>query len=267
VIDTHCHLTFPEFAAADSPVGGVPGVLKQAADAGVSGVITISTTHGDALKALAIAKQHDRVWSSAGVHPLYADEGPHDWDILAQCIKDPKCVAFGELGLDRFHHEPAMDVQLAVLNQQLDFIQRMERDGYAKPIILHCREAFADLIPHLKSRGVDGRRCVFHCFTAGPDEMQMVLNFGALVSFTGVVTYKSAKTLRQAIKLCPIDRIMVETDAPYLPPEPHRAQRPCVPAYTALTARSLADTLGVGFDELHAQINATTSRFFGIPAY
>lgn len=267
MIDTHCHLTFPEFAAADSPVGGVDGVLQSAAAAGVSGVITISTTHHDAVKALAIAKQHERVWSSAGVHPLYAGDGPHDWDIMATCIKDSKCVAFGELGLDRFHHEPAMDVQFAVLDEQLAFINQMEQQGIVKPLILHCREAFADLIPQLAKRGVDGQRCVFHCFTAGPEEMRQVLDFGALVSFTGVVTYKSAKALREAIKLCPIDRIMVETDAPYLPPEPHRAHRPCVPAYTALTARSLAQTLGVGFDELHAQINATTSRFFGIPAY
>lgn len=280
VIDTHCHLTFPDFA------GRIDGVLREAAAAGVSGAITISTTTYDCLDALAIARSHPRVWCSAGVHPLYAaPDDPratgrngghtgHNWENLRQVAADPKCVAWGELGLDNHYSKPPAPVQRAVLDEQLAFIEGCNHDGDGGigkpgglPIILHCREAFDDLIPVLKRTSVDPAKCVFHCFTGGPADARKALDFGAFISFTGVVTYPNAPEVREAAKLVPADRVMVETDAPFLPPVPHRGKRPCLPAWTADTARSLAETRGIAFEEFHRQLNENTRTFFGIDAF
>lgn len=259
VIDTHCHLTFPALRA------DVPGVLARAAEHGISGAITISTTTRDAPEALAIAEQHDNVWCSAGVHPLHADEGPHEWEFLRRVARSPRCVAWGELGLDNHYDEPARDIQHSVLREQLEFIQRCrDEDGIELPIILHCRKAFADLIPVLRQTQFDPARFVFHCFTGGPDDMRLLLDFGAMVSFTGVLTYRNAPEVREAAKLAPADRIMVETDSPFLSPEPKRGVRPCEPWMTSLTARRLAEVRGEAWDAFSARINDNTRRFFGV---
>lgn len=263
MIDTHCHLTFPDFAEGTFP-GGIPAVLAEAASAGVSGCITISTTTKDCLKALEVARAHDRVWCSSGVHPLYSDEGPHDWDAVHRVAADARCVAFGELGLDNHYSEPAQDVQHAVLGEQLEHIIRWRQEGLGRPIILHCREAFDDLIPVLRRTPLDPTRMVFHCFTGTPEDMRKVLDFGAWVSFTGVVTYRNAREVREAVRLAPADRIMVETDAPFLSPEPHRGERPCRPWMCSVTARKLAELRGEEFEALHERINENTRNFFGI---
>jgi TatD DNase family protein len=262
LIDTHCHLTFPDFA------GAVPDVLAEAARAGVTGAITISTTTQDCLAALAIARQFPNVWCSSGVHPLYSDRGPHLWSNLRTVARDPKCVAWGELGLDNHYPTPLPDVQRRVLAEELAFIEGCHREpgGRVLPIVIHCREAFEDLIPILKSTSLDPTRFVFHCFTGNAADMRRVLDFGAMVSFTGVVTYHNAPEVREAAKLAPLDRIMVETDAPYLSPDPHRGQRPCKPWMSSVTARRLAEIRGDAWDDFHEAINANTTRFFGIPA-
>lgn len=264
MIDTHCHLTFDDFA------GEHERVLAEAAAAGVTGMITISTTTTDAQAALRVARAHERVWCTAGVHPLYSDKGPHVWADARRVAEDAKCVAWGELGLDNHYPKPAAAVQRAVLDEQLAFIAGCRRgDGGVKidkPVVLHCREAFGDLIPVLRASGLEPSKFVFHCFTAGPEEMRQLLDFGAMVSFTGVVTYKNAKATQEAAKLVPRDRIMVETDAPFLPPEPVRTQRPCRPAMVRHTAEFLAALRGEAFESFHAQLNENTSRFFGIEA-
>ena len=255
VIDTHCHLTFPDFA------GRVPSVLEIAQAKGVTGAISISTTTTDCFAALAIARTYPNVWSTAGVHPLHAGEGPHLWANLAACIADPKCVAWGELGLDNHYAEPAKDIQHAVLHEHLAFIKA---SGVTKPIVLHCREAFADLVPILKASGLDTTKMVFHCFTGTLADARLALDLGSFMSFTGVATYKNAAYVRAAAKLVPKDRIMIETDAPYLPPEPHRGTRPCEPWMASLTAARLAAERGESLPAFLEQINANTPAFFGI---
>jgi TatD DNase family protein len=262
MIDTHCHLTFPEFA------GQVPAVLARAKQHGVHGAITISTSTANAPECLAIARDHANVWCTAGVHPLYSDDPgslPHVWDRLLEVARHPRCVAWGELGLDRHYSDPAFDVQRAVLDEQLDHLLRWKREGVEKPVVIHCREAFDDLIPVLKRSGLDPTRMVFHCFTGGPREMRMVLDLGACASFTGVATYRNAADVRQAARLVPRDRIMVETDAPYLSPEPKRGVRPCEPWMVSITARSLASTRDDAWPEFNDALNRNTARFFGIP--
>lgn len=262
MIDTHCHLDFPELRGRD--------ILGAGRAAGVTGMITISTTTRGAPEGLEIARSSDRIWCSAGVHPLYADEGPHEWAMLEHVAADPRCVAWGELGLDNHYTEPSHAVQRAVLDEQLAFIRGVEErcgaGGRRLPIVLHCREAFDDLIPVLLATGLDPGRFVFHCFTAGPREMGLVLDFGAMVSFTGVVTYRGATDVQAAARRAPLDGIMVETDAPFLSPEPRRGVRPCEPWMASLTARRLADLRGEAWEEFHAAINNNTRRFFGIDA-
>ena len=128
-----------------------------------------------------------------------------------------------------------------------------------------AREAFDDLIPILRATALDPGRFVFHCFTGSPADVCKALDFGAWVSFTGVLTYPNAPEVREAAKLVPRDRVMVETDAPFLPPVPHRGKRPCVPAWVVNTARALAELRGESFGSFHEQLNTNTARFFGIP--
>jgi TatD DNase family protein len=261
VIDTHCHLTFPDFA------GRIPETLQEARDAGVTGVITISTTTRDCRQALAIAHQHENVWCSAGVHPLYSHQGPHDWPALLETARDRRCIAWGELGLDNHYEDPPRDVQDRVLSEQLGVIESAAagESPIDLPIVLHCREAFEDLIFRLRRTRLPPSRFVFHCFTGSADDARRVLDFGAMISFTGVVTYRNAREVQAAAQLVPRDRIMVETDAPFLSPEPHRGRRPCKPWMASLTARRIAELRGESWDEFHAAINENTRRFFGIP--
>ncbi|MEI7657350.1 MAG: TatD family hydrolase [Phycisphaerae bacterium] len=261
MIDTHCHLTFPEFAEATD---GVAKALALAAAHDVSGCITISTTARNALECLAVAHAHSRVWCSAGVHPGYSDEGPHDWSVMRRVGEDPKCVAWGELGLDRHWPEPDIELQRRVLDEQLAAIESWTREGLAKPVVIHCREAFDDLLPRLANSSLPRDRYVFHCFTGTPDEARRVLDFGAWISFTGVVTYRNAPDVHAAAKLVPADRVMVETDAPFLSPEPHRKERPCQPWMTSVTAKAIASLRGVPWPAFHDQLNENTFRFFGI---
>ncbi len=258
MIDTHCHLTFPDYA------GRIDETLARAAAAGVTGAITISTTTRDCLDALRVAEEYDNVWCTSGVHPCHSDDTPHDWKAIRRVAEHPRCVAWGELGLDNHHPEPNRSVQDPVLAEQLAFIESCAADGIDLPVVIHCREAFADLIPILRASTLDRSRYVFHCFTGTPDEARMVLDFGAMISFTGVVTYRNAKGVAEAAKLVPDDRIMVETDAPFLSPEPVRGTRPCEPAFSRHTAEFLAKLRGVGWNAFHEQINANTESFFRI---
>ncbi len=258
VIDTHCHLTFPDFA------GRLDEVLAQGREHGVTGMITVSTTPADAMRGLGLAQDNERIWCSAGVHPLYSDQGPHDWDLLRTIIEDEKCVAWGELGLDNHYDKPPREIQDQVLEEHLRVIQSADADGVIKPIIIHCREAFADLIPVLRASGISGDRFVFHCFTGGPEDARMALDLGAMISFTGVVTYKNARDVQEAALLVPQDRIMAETDAPFLSPTPHRGTRPCEPWMSSVTARFLADLRGEDWNAFHTALNTNTQQFFNV---
>jgi len=263
VIDTHCHLTFPDFQD-DRLAGGISGVLSRAAKEGITGCISVSTTVPDALCAQQIARSHPRVWFTAGVHPLYADNAPHDWAMLSGIAADPRCVAWGELGLDNHYNDPPRAVQDLVLEEHLALIESCDTRGLVKPVVIHCREAYRELIDRLRRSTIDASRFVFHCFTGDEADMRLVLDFGAHVSFTGVLTYRNAPQVRAAALLVPDGRFMVETDAPFLSPEPHRGVRPCQPWMASVTARRLAEVRGVPFEKLRSDVNDTTRRFFGI---
>lgn len=235
--------------------------MREAAVHGVSGAITVATTTEDALRAIAIARAQTNVWCSAGVHPLYAEEPVCVEDYL-NVIRDERCVAWGELGLDNHYREPPRALQDRVLADQLALIQD---SGIDKPVIIHCRDAFDDLLAALRASGIAADRFVFHCFTGGPDDARAVLDFGAWISFTGVVTFeRKSEHIQEAARLVPADRIMIETDAPFLTPEPHRKVRPNAPRYAIDTARFVASLRGRPWDAFHHEINANTARFFRI---
>jgi len=258
VIDTHCHLSFSVFE------GRVEEELAAMQSAGVEQAISISTTSADAMRARAIARQHRQVFHSAGVHPLYSHE-PVNWGDLREAASSDRCVAWGELGLDRHHRHPPFEVQREVLIEQLDRIGRWSRDGLSHPIVIHCREAFDDLLPILAESDLATDRMVFHCFSGTPDDARRVLDIGAMISFTGIVTYANAPLVAAAARIVPIERIMVETDAPFLSPEPVRGTFPNRPAHVVHVASALATIRGEPKERAFEQFDANARRFFGLP--
>ncbi len=255
--DTHCHLTFREFD------GRTGEVLDRAAAAGVRGVVTVATSSANAPRCLALARADARIRCTAGVHPLYAAE-PVDWSVIREVAAAEECVAWGELGLDRHYPEPAAAVQERILGEHLALIETARGEGLDKPVVIHCREAFEELVPILRASSIPGERFVFHCFTAGPEEARRVLDLGAMISFTGVLTFRNAAAVREAAALVPEDRLMVETDAPYLSPEPHRSTFPCEPAFVVHVAERLAAVRGVPAADLERTLDANAERFFGL---
>jgi len=255
MIDTHCHLTFPQYE------GRIESVLAEARAHGVAGAITISTTTDDAKRCLEVARRFPNVWCSAGVHPLNCDEPIH-WPDLLEVARDSQCVAWGELGLDNHYDQPARSIQDRVLEEQLRFI---ESSGIDRPIVVHCRESFDDLLPVFRASKQPPERFVFHCFTGNADDARHVLDFGAWISLTGIVTFRNARDVREAAKLIPDDRIMIETDAPFCTPEPYRKVRPNAPRYAIETARVVAELRNTPWEAFHELINRNTERFFGIP--
>ncbi|MEM0984299.1 MAG: TatD family hydrolase [Planctomycetota bacterium] len=267
MIDTHCHLTFPDLAH------DVEGIIEHAKSLGVNGMITVSTTTANCVDCLELAERFDNVWCSSGVHPLYSDPargdrdaeaGEHDWARMRKVAEHERCVAWGELGLDMHYDEPPLDLQKRVLAEQLALIEQCDADGLVKPIIVHCRKAVGELIPILRSSTVDPSRFVFHCFTEGPDDARAVLDFGAMISFTGIVTYNNAQEVAESARLTPLDRMMAETDAPFLSPRRVRKQRPCLPGFSRYTAEFLAELKEKDWAAFESIIDDNTERFFGI---
>ncbi|MCH2135925.1 MAG: TatD family hydrolase [Phycisphaerales bacterium] len=260
MFDTHCHLT------SEALKGTLPDVLAQAEAAGVHGMLSVSVDPLDAQAALDLAQAHPQVWCTAGVHPSEAALG-HDPMDLHVIAKDPKCLAWGELGLDGHWPEPSQAQQHALLEAHLDAIGAWDQAGGRQlPIVVHCRKALDDLLPRLASSGIDGERFVFHCFTDGPDEARRVLTFGAAISFTGVVTYPNAPDVAAAAAIVPDDRIMIETDAPYLSPQPVRGVRPNQPAHVVHTAAFLAHQRKMEVEAFAEIADANAQRIYGMGA-
>lgn len=257
MIDTHCHLTFPEF------IGQVDAVIAAAKLAGVHRMITIGTTPADGRAARAIAEQHPEVFFAVGIHPHYGDRiSPADPAEVIEIARHPRCVAIGEMGVDYHYDDPPRAQQHELFAAQLELVKN---SGLHKPIIIHCRKAVDDTLAIIRESGLSPERFVFHCVTEPPVETRKLIGTGAMLSFTGIVTYKNAPEVRDAAKLVPDDRIMVETDAPFLTPEPHRKVRPNAPQYVADTARSLAALRGTPFDHFVELTDANARRFFRLP--
>lgn len=260
LIDTHTHLE--SFALK----GELDAVLDRARAAGVEAMVTIGTADDDWTRYREIAETHSgTVYFTAGLHPCSVAAGweeqvgqlPEYW------VGEIKPVALGECGLDRFHlpKETAAAEELFAL-QQAAFAEQLElAKSLNSPVVVHSRGAFHECVGMIDASGVDWSKVVFHCFTEGPDEMQQLIERGGWASFTGIITYKSAENVRAAAKLQGLERLMIETDAPYLAPVPHRG-KPNEPAFLRQTAEYCAELFGIGYEELAANTTRNARVFY-----
>jgi TatD DNase family protein len=242
-IDNHCHLR------ADDPQ-----VVADARAAGVTRLITVGTDLEQSTIAAQVAAAHDGVWATAGVHPHDASQGI---DGIAALLDHPRVVAVGEAGLDYYYDHSPRDVQQSVFAAQIALAN--ERD---LPLVIHTRDAWDDTFRILDTEGVP-RRTVFHCFTGGPDEAHAAVARGALLSISGIVTFKTAHDVRDAVRATPLDRLLVETDSPYLAPVPHRGQ-PNRPAWVPLVGEAIATLKQCPVAQIEALTWANASRFYGL---
>ena len=254
LIDTHCHLTFGELA------GQVEAVLQRASEAGVRHCLTIGVTPEDGGRCVELAEKHAGVFAAVGIHPHEAQRfAGADLSGLGELLGHPRVVAMGEIGLDYHYDFAEGKAQRALFEAQLGICAEA-----GLPLVIHNREATDDTVKMLSQAGFGGRRVVFHCFTGAPAEARLIRDQGWRVSFTGVVTFKNAGEVRRVAREYPGDELMLETDSPYLSPEPVRNVRPNEPAYLVHTARFLAELRGQRLEELAEQTTRNTVEFFDL---
>ena len=256
LIDTHCHLTFRPL---DADVGGV---LERSRAAGVTWWLTVGTDIEDSRKAVEFADRFDNLYATVGVHPHDAkDVTSETLAQLRQLAQNVKVVAVGETGLDFHYNFSKQPDQLRAFAAQIKLARELNL-----PVIIHSRNAFDETMDVLERHGSGVPGVVFHCFSGSPEQATQVLDRGFYISFTGVVTFKNAAITREAAKVVPLDRLMIETDCPYMSPEPMRKQKVNEPALMIHTARFLAELKGMDLPGLAAAVTATSKAFFRLPA-
>jgi TatD DNase family protein len=248
--DSHCHLD------DEGLPGGVEAVLDAARAVGVTTFVTIGTDATRSEAALAIAAAHPDVWATVGLHPHDAKEGVNT---IIRLLNRPRIVAVGECGLDYHYDHSPREVQRAAFAAQIALAH--ERD---LALVIHTREAWADTFAILAAETAP-ERTVFHCFTGGPEEARRCLDVGAYLSFSGIVSFRAADDVRAAAALCPSDRVLVETDAPYLAPVPHRGRRN-EPAYLPLVGAALAEATQRDVETVAEQTRANACVAFRLPS-
>lgn len=262
IIDSHTHLE--SFARK----GVLDETLEAAADVGLERLITVGTDAEDWELYAGMAGKYPQIDYTVGIHPCHVEEG---WEeafarIEAYWSRELKPVALGEIGLDRFHLPRKDEVaaarifslQVSACEAQLQLAKRL-----GGPVVIHSRGAFEECVALIDKSGVDWSKVVFHCFSEGPGEMKQLLERGGYGSFTGVITFKNAESVREAAKLQGLDRLMIETDAPYLAPMPKRG-KPNEPAYLAHTAAFCAELFGVSPETFAEKTTGNAKAFFGL---
>jgi TatD DNase family protein len=253
LVDSHCHLDFPDFS------GDIDAVVARARATGVTHIVTISTLVKRHAEVLAIAERFPPVYCSIGTHPHHAQE---ELDIpvaeLIRRTRHPKVVAIGEAGLDYHYQLSARDVQERGLRNHIAAAR-----ATGLPLVIHSREADADMAALLtEETGKGAFSAVLHCYTGGRELAEQAIALGLFVSFTGILTFKKSNDLRTIAKALPADRILVETDSPYLAPGPYRGKRN-EPAYVVETAQVLAETRGVSLAQIARETSDNFFRLFG----
>jgi TatD DNase family protein len=255
LIDTHAHLDDPRFA------DDLPAALDRAAAAGVVRVVTVGIDLSTSRAAVGLAGRFPLLAAAVGVQPNHvAEAAPGDWDAVAELAADPRVVAVGETGLDRYWDRAPFPLQEEYFARHLGLARRL-----GKPVVIHCRQAEADVVRMLRDEFERHGpvRGVMHSFTGDPNTAAACVGMGLSVSFAGMVTYKNAADLRAVAKGVPPDRLLVETDSPYLAPVPVRGKRN-EPAFVAHTAAALAAELGVSAGELAGQTTRNARELFGL---
>ncbi|HEX5708301.1 MAG TPA: TatD family hydrolase [Pyrinomonadaceae bacterium] len=256
-VDSHAHIDGEEYEADRDEVVG------RARAAGVRAILNVGTGDpraGGFERGVAVAERYEEVYAAAGVHPHdarhYTDEAE---SLLVSLMGGEKVLAWGEIGLDYHYDNSPREVQREVFARQLRRARELR-----KPVIIHSREADEDTVAVLRSESEGGRlRGVMHCFGGGAEMMKEVLALGFMISFAGNVTFKKAEPLREVARLVPSDRLLIETDCPYLAPVPHRGKRN-EPAFVVETARRLGELFGMEAEEVGRRTSENFARFFGL---
>jgi TatD DNase family protein len=253
--DTHAHLDDEAFDA------GRDDVIRRAREAGVTHINAVGTTADSSTKCVTIAESYEGVFATAGIHPNYCHEAqPGDWDRVVKLLDSPRVVAVGETGLDRYWDHAPFELQQDYFDRHLRLSQ--ER---GKAFIVHMRDCGADIAAMLEDARRRGPlRGVMHSFTGDESLARQCLDLGLYISFAGMVTFKKSDELRQVAAIIPDDRILIETDSPYLSPHPLRGKSPNEPARVVHTAGRLAELRGVSIVRFAEQTTANARRLFGV---
>jgi TatD DNase family protein len=254
LIDTHCHLTFDDLA------GDIDAVIERSIAAGVTSWLTIGTDPEQNRKAVELAQRFENLYAAVAIHPH--DAKTVTSDTLADLKKlaaNPKVVAIGETGLDYHYNHSLHEDQRCVFAQHLKIAAELNL-----PVIIHCREAFNETLQILDSCAGSTKKVVFHCFSSSAEQAKIVLKRGFYISFTGVVTFKNAEKNRLAAAVVPLDRLMLETDCPYMSPEPMRKQKVNEPALLIHTAKFLADLKHMELNDFASAVTTTSKTFFNL---
>lgn len=246
-VDSHCHLQLE---------GGTESV-DRARSAGVEWMVCVGTDLETSQAALVLADDDPDVYAAVGLHPHDASKLPVEWGLLEPLAVSDACIAIGECGFDLFYEHSPRDEQETAFRFQV----RLAND-VAKPLVIHSRDAWDDTFRVLDDVGVP-KRTIFHCFTGGPDEARRALDRGCYLSFSGIVSFKNADALREAARIVPADRILVETDSPFLTPEPFRG-RTNEPALVVAVGAALARARGVEPEEIAELTRENAGRVFGV---
>ena len=247
LVDSHCHLDFRDLA------NDLPAVFRAMESHGVGHALCIGVTLRDFPKVLAIAEHHPHVYASVGIHPDYEDEGEVGVEELVRLADHPKVVAIGETGLDYYRLQGDLEWQRARFRTH---IRAAIASG--RPLIVHTRNAAEDTLRIMREEGAERAGGVMHCYTESWETAEQAMALGFYISFSGIVTFKNAEALKEVARRVPLDRMLVETDSPYLAPIPFRGKLN-QPAYVKYVAQAIADLRGVPLEEI---AEATTGNFF-----
>ncbi|MCO6381474.1 TatD family hydrolase [Oceanicola sp. 502str15] len=252
ITDSHCHLDFPDFD------GELPDVLARAKAAGVGRMVTICTRRAGLANVQAISEAYAEVFHAFGIHPMRAHEEPlMTVSELAEAAAHPKCVGIGETGLDYHYTAESAEVQQQSLRIHIDAARET-----GLPLIIHARAADDDMAAILREGYEDGPySCVMHCFSSSAELARAALDLGFYLSMSGIAAFPKSQELRDIFAAAPLERILVETDSPYLAPPPHRGKRN-EPAYTAHTAKVGAEVFGLSYEDFAAATQANFERLF-----
>lgn len=255
LVDSHCHLDFPDYTE------GVEPLLANMAQAGVSHALCVSVSLERFPGVLALAERYDNLYASVGVHPDHEDAQEPSVEELVRLADHPRIVAIGETGLDCYRSP-----REAVAWQRERFRTHIRAARAAgKPLIIHTRNAAEDTLAIMAEEGADAVGGVMHCFTESLAVAEQAMAMGFYISFSGIVTFKNAASLREVAAAVPLDRLLVETDAPYLAPVPHRGKRN-EPAYVVHVAETIAGIKGVALEEVARASRENFFRLFACPA-
>jgi TatD DNase family protein len=255
LIDTHCHLTFEQLAE------DIEAVVARSFAAGVTGWLTVGTDPQHNRKAVELTENFENMYAAVGIHPHDAkDVTAETLTELKELAQGEKVVALGETGLDFHYNFSSPSDQKRAFAAQLKIAKELNL-----PVIIHCREAFDETMDILDQYGRGLKGVVFHCFSGSAVQAKVVLDYGFYISFTGVVTFKNADLIRKAAKIVPTDRLMLETDCPYMSPAPMRKQKINEPALMVHTAKHLAELKQMDLSDFANAVTATSKNFFDLP--